>query len=184
MPLTVHFLNVGEGDCTIVEFPSGRLMVIDMNNGKTLDKTTREAVRAQYRSTRQTEQARDFFRRLADIALEHQFIQSLNDKLTDPIAYLDHWFPCRDIWRLVISHPDMDHMTGLYRLVNQANRRIHNLWHSGPADFNLTTWEDNPRFDKRETGNVTRPCALASRSVPMRFDATQATLESIGLTTV
>jgi hypothetical protein len=23
MPLKVHFLNVGRGDCTIIEFPSG-----------------------------------------------------------------------------------------------------------------------------------------------------------------
>ena len=31
MALTVHFLSVGHGDCTIVEFPSGRLMVADID---------------------------------------------------------------------------------------------------------------------------------------------------------
>lgn len=31
MTLTLHFLSVGHGDCTIVEFPSGRLMVADIN---------------------------------------------------------------------------------------------------------------------------------------------------------
>lgn len=31
--LRVHFLNVGEGDCSIVEFPDGALLVIDAGNG-------------------------------------------------------------------------------------------------------------------------------------------------------
>jgi len=31
MTLTIHFLSVGHGDCTIVEFPSRRLMVADIN---------------------------------------------------------------------------------------------------------------------------------------------------------
>jgi hypothetical protein len=36
LPLIVHFLNVGHGDCTFVELPTGRLMMIDINNSKTL----------------------------------------------------------------------------------------------------------------------------------------------------
>jgi hypothetical protein len=44
VPLTIHFLNVGQGDCTVIEFPSGRLALVDINNGKTLDATTREEV--------------------------------------------------------------------------------------------------------------------------------------------
>ncbi|HKP99795.1 MAG TPA: hypothetical protein VJ735_05640 [Actinomycetes bacterium] len=28
----MHFLNVGHGDCTFVDLPSGRLMMIDINN--------------------------------------------------------------------------------------------------------------------------------------------------------
>jgi len=31
MPLVIHFLNVGHGDCTFIELPSGRLMMIDIN---------------------------------------------------------------------------------------------------------------------------------------------------------
>jgi len=34
MPLVLHFLNVGHGDCTFIELPSGRLMMIDINNSK------------------------------------------------------------------------------------------------------------------------------------------------------
>ena len=36
MPLVLHFLNVGHGDCTFIELPSGRLMMIDINNTKSL----------------------------------------------------------------------------------------------------------------------------------------------------
>jgi hypothetical protein len=36
MALEIHFLSVGHGDCTIIQFPSGRVMMIDINNSKTL----------------------------------------------------------------------------------------------------------------------------------------------------
>jgi hypothetical protein len=32
----LHFLNVGHGDCTFIDLPSGRLMMIDINNSKSL----------------------------------------------------------------------------------------------------------------------------------------------------
>jgi competence protein ComEC len=35
--LRVHFLNVGHGDCTIIEHPSGRLTMIDINNSQDYD---------------------------------------------------------------------------------------------------------------------------------------------------
>ncbi len=40
MPLKAHFLNVGRGDCTIVEFPSGRVAMVDIYNLKVLDLDT------------------------------------------------------------------------------------------------------------------------------------------------
>ena len=54
---------------------------------------------------------------------------------------------------LIITHPDMDHMTGLYRLHVDTNKDIVNFWHTGFHDFNLadTTdqeWENSP-YDKR-----------------------------------
>jgi competence protein ComEC len=35
--LRVHFLNVGHGDCTIIEHPSGHLTMVDINNGDEFD---------------------------------------------------------------------------------------------------------------------------------------------------
>ena len=34
--LDFHFLNVGHGDCTIIDFPSGNLSMIDINNSMAL----------------------------------------------------------------------------------------------------------------------------------------------------
>jgi competence protein ComEC len=33
MRMTLHFLNVGNGDCTIIELPDGKLMMVDICNG-------------------------------------------------------------------------------------------------------------------------------------------------------
>ena len=44
--LVAHFLNVGHGDCTFIELPCGRLMMIDINNSKSLPETDKEALAA------------------------------------------------------------------------------------------------------------------------------------------
>lgn len=153
MPLKIHFLNVGQGDCTIIDFPSGRLALVDINNCKTLDATTRDEVLAQYRATR-ANQSLTGLASLLGVVLEQNYLKDEEAKTTDPIAYLDHWYPGRDFFRVVITHPDMDHMTGLHRLHVQTGRRIENFWHSGPHDFNLASttdqeWSDCP-YDKRD----------------------------------
>ena len=33
----IHFLNIGYGDCSIVKLASGRISMIDINNGEELD---------------------------------------------------------------------------------------------------------------------------------------------------
>ena len=156
MPLKIHFLNVGQGDCTVIEFPSGRLALVDINNGKTLDASTRDEVLAQYRATRATQQQNNLvaLANLLGVMLEQNYLKQEEAKTTDPIAYLDHWLLGRDFFRVVITHPDMDHMTGLHRLYIQTGRRIDNFWHSGPHEFNLATttaqeWADCP-YDKRD----------------------------------
>ena len=35
--LRVHFLNVGHGDCTVIEHPSGRLTMMDINTSQEYD---------------------------------------------------------------------------------------------------------------------------------------------------
>jgi hypothetical protein len=39
--VSVHFLNVGHGDCTIIEHASGHITMVDINNSDALDDDTR-----------------------------------------------------------------------------------------------------------------------------------------------
>lgn len=85
--LKVHFLNVGKGNCTVIKFPSGRLMVVDIDNSR---------------------------------------IDDDNDILQCPIDFLNSRYPNESIFRFVLTHPDMDHMSGLHDL--SRGRKIYNFW--------------------------------------------------------
>ncbi len=110
MPLNVYFLNVGLGDCTMIEFPSARIGVVDIYNSASADRT-------------------------------------------DPINYYNQNLGShRHVFRMIVTHPDMDHMTGLNEL-DQA-KSIYNFWHTGPLDFNLASttdaeWNESP-YDKKD----------------------------------
>ena len=171
MPLTIHFLNVGQGDCTVIDFPSGRLTLIDINNCKTMDPSTRAEVLEHYRATRVRQQTNSFIDRLVNLAGEQNYLKQEEERTTDPIAYLDHWMPNRNLFRVIVTHPDMDHMTGLHRLYFQSGRSIGNFWHSGNSDFNLASttddeWETCP-YDKRdwEAYNMLRGSANNPRNL-------------------
>ena len=155
MPLVVHFLNVGRGDCTIAEFPSGRVGIIDIDNLKVIDSDTKAEMLAEYRESQEYVLAKAFGNQDTRL-LEAEYLRKQADKTTDPLAYYDiHIGANRDCFRFLVTHPDMDHMTGLYRLHKQDRRKsIINFWHTGNHDFNLadTTnkeWEDCP-YDKRD----------------------------------
>ncbi len=85
--LRIDFLNVGKGNCTVIKFASGNLMVVDIDNSKINDKS---------------------------------------DVLQDPIDFLNRNYYNESIFRFVLTHPDMDHMSGLEELV--SNRSIINFW--------------------------------------------------------
>lgn len=106
--LKIHFLNVGKGNCTIIDFPSKRLTVVDIDNSKV------EGDRA----------------------------------LTDPIEYLQNNFKGQNIFRFILTHPDMDHMSGLDELSDKMS--IINFWdtnHNKTMDDD--DWETSP-FSKED----------------------------------
>ncbi len=150
MPLKVHFLNVGQGDCTIIEFPSGRVAMVDIDNLGILDPDTAREVLEEYGRSVEYLVAKALG---GDVAREaREFFRKRYAPLTDPLAYYDtHIGRWREIFRLLITHPDMDHMTGLYRLYEQERRQILNFWHTGFHDFNLAdaSWEGSP-YDERD----------------------------------
>lgn len=144
MPLRVHFLNVGQGDCTIVEFPSGRIGMIDVNHLDSLDATTEQEIAREYHreSPRATSSAASF----------EEFRKQRYAKLTDPLEYYKREVRAKHIFRMIVTHPDMDHMTGLHRIHEQESSiSLLNFWHTGPYNFEMDngSWKDSP-YDRRD----------------------------------
>ena len=111
MPI-VHFLNVGEGDCSVIQHASGRVTIIDICNGKTGSESLAEGInRLSQMMTKATSSNLD-----------------TQDQTTEPIAYLKE-LGVSKVFRFVLTHPDMDHMDGFKALCDDIG--ILNFWDSG-----------------------------------------------------
>jgi len=96
-----HFLNVGLGDCSIIQHPSGHVTVIDVNNAESL---VRKAIGEM-------------------LGVRGDFRQ--RDHPVNPIEYLKN-LSVDSIFRFVLTHPDMDHMGGIKELFETFNPT--NFW--------------------------------------------------------
>jgi len=105
----IHFLNVGKGNCTIIEFPSGHLTMIDIDNSR---------------------------------------IDDDDDVLTEPVDYFVSKFPNQSLFRFILTHPDMDHLSGLDQLSRKVS--IANFWDTDHnKSFSDKDWEGSP-YDKKD----------------------------------
>ena len=94
MPI-IHFLNVKQGDCSIIEHGSGRVTVIDVCNAGPIDIVS-ETVDA------------SFAKREKGIA--GNFKQK--EYPVNPVSYLKK-HGIDSVFRFVATHPDMDHLDGI-----------------------------------------------------------------------
>jgi len=166
--LKVHFLNVGHGDCAIIEHPSGRITMIDINNASTVDTTTLEEIESYYRPPLLTlgellqPQVRVTpllcqippYSRPSSSLLELPGFYTARSRslpagydvaLENPLAFLKSMYPNRAIFRYIQSHPDLDHMRGLAALLG-SGIEIVNFWdtdHDKIPEFQ----SDNDRVD-------------------------------------
>ena len=94
MPV-IHFLNVKEGDCSIIEQISGRTTVIDVSN-----------------ATPPNVPAESFMK--ARAALERGINSNFNQKAypENPISYMKDR-NISSVFRFILTHPDCDHMDGI-----------------------------------------------------------------------
>lgn len=100
-----HYLNVKEGDCSIIQHLSGRVSVIDVSNASKPEEN--EAVKL-----------------LKDV-LRKEMVKSLsvpgnfNQKFypVNPIEYLKKR-NIENVFRFILTHPDMDHMDGIEDFFN------------------------------------------------------------------
>lgn len=98
----IHFLNVGDGDCSLIQHESGRNTLIDICNGNSKDMSKSMAM---------------------DESIYGNFKQKYHP--VNPIEYLKK-FNIHEIFRFILTHPDMDHMDGIKRLFTEFN--IINFW--------------------------------------------------------
>jgi len=89
----IHFLNVKNGDCSIVQHPSGRITVIDVCNAYEQATTYQDTY---------------------DMGKSHIHGGNFNQKEhpVNPIDYLRQR-GIAGVFRFILTHPDMDHMDGL-----------------------------------------------------------------------
>jgi competence protein ComEC len=124
MSLELHFLNVGHGDCTFVEFPSGRLAMVDINNSKSLPEKDQIGLAAAKGLSLDVFKGRGIVIEAGKTSWE-DYYRSL---LVDPVDYYSDHFAGRSIFRYIQTHPDMDHMSGLDRFFFQEGIELLNFW--------------------------------------------------------
>lgn len=189
--LDIYFLDVGHGDCTIVDFP-GRLTVIDINNCRTFDKEIESEFNNRYKPrlspprlppppassyspyppvitdpSTSASLARLVFQKTE----AERKLQEAKDKLTNPIHYLKAKFTGRPIFRYIQTHPDMDHMAGLYKIWVEERIPIINFWdtshciekedfarRTGAVNHDIRDWQTYLRLrSSTEMPRVLRP---------------------------
>jgi beta-lactamase superfamily II metal-dependent hydrolase len=124
MPLTTHFLNVGHGDCTLIEHPSGRITMIDINNSKSLPEPDIDALAEDLGLT-----ASAFRAGGSPPAGFKSWEEYYRSFLVDPVDYFRETFGGdATVFRYIQTHPDMDHMSGLFRFFRQEEIDVQNMW--------------------------------------------------------
>lgn len=123
--VSFHFINVGKGNCTIINFPPdersihGRLSVVDIDDSRTISATDRSLMEKAGKA-----------------------------KLTNPIDYIISNFPDRAIWRFILTHPDMDHMSGIKNLLSR--KTVANFWDTNNTkQVDPQSWDQSP-YDKED----------------------------------
>ncbi len=138
----VHFLNVGHGDCIVIRHASGRISVIDINNGQSLDQLSFQELAGQYQLPYSKIASGSFHESLRrGILCESGY----NIKLTNPVDFLVKRYSQQGIFRYIQTHPHMDHMRGLYDLY-RSGIIITNFWdvrHNFQPDLQTDSDRDN-----------------------------------------
>lgn len=106
----IHFLNVKQGDAFLIERASDRLTMIDICCGNLSSEALAEAKVAMLRAEKPLG--------------NYQMCK----KPTNPIDYLTSK-GFSEIWRFILTHPDMDHMDGIKALFKK--KTVQHFWDCG-----------------------------------------------------
>lgn len=128
---TIHFLNVREGDCIVIQHNSGRVTMIDISCGNltALEESTNSLMKSSG---------------LGRGGVGGNF--NMKAYPTKPQDYLSS-LGINEIWRFILTHPDMDHLDGFNALMDELT--VNNFWHSG-ADKTKPEFGGNIRYKEED----------------------------------
>lgn len=138
---TIYFFNVKNGDCSWIRHDSGRETVIDVCSGN-------------LSTDEQSASLNEAFAK----GNYHQKNHAVN-----PISYMECKKTNHDIFRFILTHPDMDHMDGLENLFETFD--VQNFWDSDNekemddgdwGEYRKEDWEYYQKIRKSEKN----PCIL------------------------
>lgn len=115
---TIHFLNVLEGDCNIIQHDSQRISVIDVSNADN-KKDSGDEFRKKISSER-----RAMFQRTQVPFNKIDYKQK--ESPDNPIDYIKNKLRTNSIFRFIITHPDCDHIDGIKDLYDEFE--VINTW--------------------------------------------------------
>ncbi len=107
--LKVHFINVGHGDCCLIEFPSGRNTVVDVNRSVEMDSLSKSSILEAYFIEHPIAKSSLKYGYLSE---EKAFAKAYNIKLTDPIEFIKDK-AITNLFRFISTHPHKDHNSGI-----------------------------------------------------------------------
>ena len=122
--LKVHFLNVGHGDCIVIKHNSGRITMIDINNGSIIDEKTFSELTQYYNFSLQEHIMASVLENNRNRLL---YEKGYDIKLTNPVEFLTTNYSRQSIFRYIQTHPHLDHMRGLHDL-QISHIDIINFW--------------------------------------------------------
>lgn len=113
----IHFLNVLEGDCNIIQHDSGRTTVIDISNAYN-DYDTQAEINVKNSQIR-----KDMYERT--LVPDGKIDYKQKKEPDNPIFYLKEK-GINEIFRFIVTHPDMDHLDGIKDFFEEFN--VVNFW--------------------------------------------------------
>ena len=122
----IHFLNVEEGDCSIIQHENGNVSMIDVCCADASEEWLIQKALSANESL---------------MGIKGNFRQKEHPE--NPIYYLQY-LDTKTIFRYIQTHPDMDHMDGLEDIAN--NFEILNFWDT--ANTKKQTFDENGKCGK------------------------------------
>lgn len=140
---TIHYLNVKNGDCSMIVHNNGNTSVIDVNNARSKPESALE--KAAKKDLQKTFESKGNYNQ--------------KDFPVNPIEYYQK-LGISSVFRFILTHPDMDHMDGIKHFFDVFNPT--NFWdtdNTKEMDFEGSPYnEDDWNFykDIRDGKNTDR----------------------------